>query len=55
MSLKITAFCDHISTNHVHCNRYVRAKLDDPNNVEKALEEKGWEVEGDETYCGDHH
>lgn len=51
MGVRVIAYCDDVNKNHVHCNRYTAVNVDTLDDAKEALEEKGWSVEEDETYC----
>lgn len=52
----LTLYCDHVSKNHVHCNRVTKVTVDNiDRTVREIIEAKtGWEVRRGEMFCDEH-
>lgn len=54
MDGELTLYCDHISSNQVHCNKYKSLKVDFDTTVRDAIEDSDWGIVDDEVRCEEH-
>ncbi len=51
----ITLYCNDISKNSVHCNRYITLKIPDVDmTVKKIIADSEWKYKDGNTYCEEH-
>lgn len=54
VNYEVTVYCDDVSKNHVHCNKYLTVAVTDTDEIDEKIEEQGWQVTEDGIYCDDH-
>jgi len=53
---KLTIYCDHVSDNHVHCNKYAVIPIEDEQTFEDAVKESYWTIDdAGNIYCQEHN
>jgi hypothetical protein len=46
--------CDHVSKNHVHCNRCKVIDIGVDETPTEAIQKTDWTIDGTEFYCPEH-
>jgi hypothetical protein len=55
MQPNITVYCEHVSDNSVHCNKYNTLIMQGRSEtVSEVIEESKWEIRNDKIYCPEH-
>ena len=53
--MRLTLYCNHVSSRHVHCNMAKRMKVRDTSaTVADVIAQSEWSVEGGDVYCPEH-
>lgn len=55
MKYRVTAYCGHVKRDSTHCNSRITVEVDSLDDVEREIEDKGWEVREDKVVCDEHY
>jgi len=54
MKYQVTVYCDHVSTSSGECTNILRIIVDDVDNIDDKIEERGWAIIEDGVLCEEH-